>query len=167
MASASPTLGDLFDSFEREVFRLETLDDYSRSGNTDAYRAFMAGDGQPEDYNAHWVEELRTHTGRGKRDYRVHVLTRPLTDYLRFELGRGYRKNMTGEEEFFILDVTNRANPLEGVPDFWLFDSEHAAAMRYDDRGAFLGAAVAPPGEVADFIGHRDKALAHAEPFTI
>jgi hypothetical protein len=29
------TLGDLFDTFEREAFRLESLDDYGKSGNVD------------------------------------------------------------------------------------------------------------------------------------
>jgi len=35
--TTSRALADLFDAFERDAFRLETLDDYSRSGNTDAY----------------------------------------------------------------------------------------------------------------------------------
>jgi hypothetical protein len=166
VTSSSRTLGELFDGFEREAFRLETMDDYSKSGSTDAYQAFMAGERQPEDYNAGWIDELRSHTSRGKRVYRVHILTRPLTDYLRFELGWGYRKNMTGGEEFYILDITEAPNPLEGAPDFWLFDSETAAVMRYDDQGAFLGADVLSPKDSAEFIRHRDAALAHAEPFS-
>ena len=159
------TLGELFDTFECEAFRLETLDDYSKSGNVDAYHAFLAGEPQPDDYNAAWVEELRSHTGKGKRIYRVHILSRPLTDYLRFELGWGYRKNMSGGEEFFILDTTERPNPLENVPDFWLFDSESMAAMSYSGDGKFLGSQVLPPDRAAEFIRYRDTALAHAEPF--
>ena len=111
MTTSSRTLGDLFDTFEREAFRLETLDDYSKSGSVDAYHAFLAGDPQPDDYNAGWVEELRSNTEKGKRIYRVHILSRPLTDYLRFELGWGYRKNMTGGEEFFVLDITESPTP--------------------------------------------------------
>ncbi|MDT9690226.1 hypothetical protein Q5762_18140 [Streptomyces sp. P9(2023)] len=163
--ASSRTLGDLFDSFEHQAFRLETLSDYSRSGSVDAYGAFLAGRPQPEDYNADWVAELRSHTSEGKRVYRVHVLARPLTDYLRFELGWGYRKNMTGGEEFFILDVTEVPNPLEGVPDFWLFDSVDTAVMRYDEQGAFQGVDVLAATEAEGFIGYRDTALAHAEPF--
>jgi len=166
VTSSSQTLGGLFDSFEREAFRLETLDDYSKSGNVDAYRMFLAGEPQPDDYNAGWVEELRSHTGRGKRVYRVHVLSRPLTDYLRFELGWGYRKNTTGGEEFFILDITGKPNPLEGIPDFWFFDSSSVAVMRYDEDGKYLGSDVLPPGRAAAFTVYRDKALAHAEPFS-
>ncbi|MDT9701459.1 DUF6879 family protein [Streptomyces sp. P17] len=166
MTTSSRTLGDLFDTFQREAFRLETLDDYSKSGNVDAYHAFLAGEPQPDDYNAGWVEELRSHTGKGKRVYRVHILRRPLTDYLRFELGWGYQKNMSGGEEFFILDVTDRPNPLQGVPDFWLFDSESVAVMNYDGAGKYRGSEVLSSERTAEFAGHRDAALTHAEPFT-
>ncbi len=166
MTTSSRTLGDLFDTFEHEAFRLETLDDYSKSGNVDAYRAFLAGEQQSVDYNARWVEELRSHTSKGKRVYRVHILSRPLTDYLRFELGWGYRKNMSGGEEFFILDTTDRPSPLENVPDFWFFDSESVAVMSYDGTGKFLGSEILPPERVAEFTRYRDVALAHAEPFT-
>lgn len=166
MTTSSRTLGELFDTFEREAFRLETLDDYSNSGSVDAYHTFLAGEPQPDDYNAGWVEEVRSHTRVGKRIYRVHILSRPLTDYLRFELGWGYRKNAAGGEEFFILDTTGKCNPLENVPDFWLFDSESAAVMNYDGVGKFLGAEVVSPEQAAEFAAYRDKALAHAEPFT-
>ncbi|WEB42266.1 hypothetical protein MOV08_25480 [Streptomyces yunnanensis] len=166
MTTSSKTLGDLFDSFEREAFRLETLDDYSKSGSVDAYQAFLDGEPQPDDYNAGWVEELRSHTEQGKRVYRVHILSRPLTDYLRFELSWGYQKNMTGGEEFFILDITGKPNPLENAPDFWFFDSESAAVMNYDDSGKYLGSEVLAPERTAEFTRYRDAALAHAEPFT-
>ncbi|MGK5640457.1 DUF6879 family protein [Streptomyces sp. URMC 126] len=165
MTSSSRSLGDLFAQFRREAFRLETLDDYGRSGNTEAYRTFLAGDPQPADYNAEWVAEVRSHTGQGKRVYRAHIVSRPLTTYLRYELGWGYRKNMSGGEEFFILDITDRPNPLAGAPDFWLFDSETAAVMRYDERGTFLGADVLSADASADYVRYRDEALAQAQPF--
>ncbi|MGW4446506.1 DUF6879 family protein [Streptomyces sp. NPDC004682] len=165
MTTSSRSIGDLFDAFEHEAFRLETLDDYSKSGSVDAYHAFLAGEPQPDDYNAGWVERLRSYTGNGKRVYRVHILSRPLTDYLRFELGWGYRKNMTGGEEFFILDVTEKPNPLEGVPDFWFFDSESVAVMSYDGDGKYLGSEVLPGEQAERFKQYRDLALAHAEPF--
>ncbi|WP_340559031.1 DUF6879 family protein [Streptomyces sp. GSL17-111] len=166
MTTSSRALADLFDTFERDAFRLETLNDYSRSGNIDAYRAFLAGSPQPEDYNAAWIDELRSHTEMGKRVHRVHVLSRPLTEYLRFELGWGYRKNMSGGEEFAILDITDQPNPLEGVPDFWIFDSAHVAVMHYDSSGGYEGAEILPAERATDFARFRDTALAHAQPFT-
>lgn len=165
MTSSSKSIGELFDTFEHEAFRLETLDDYGKSGNVDAYEAFRAGLPQPPDYNARWVGEVRSHTGKGKRIYRVHVLSRPLTPYLRFELGWGYVKNMTGGEEFFILDTTDKPNPLAGVADFWLFDETTPLVLRYDEAGAVTSRETLAGDRAHEFIGYRDTALAHAEPF--
>ncbi|SPE57498.1 hypothetical protein SNS2_3169 [Streptomyces netropsis] len=159
-------LGELFDTFEREAFRLETLADYSKSGNVDAYQAFLSGQPQPDDYNESWLSEVRAHTGDGKRIYRVHILSRPLTPYLRFELGWGYRRNATGGEEFFILDTTDKPNPLESVEDFWLFDEGTAVVMHYDDTGAITERETMPDSRAPEFVTIRDMALAHAEPFS-
>ena len=161
----SEDLAELFDTFEREAFRLETLSDYSGSGNSDAYQAFLAGKPRPADYNESWVSELRSHTGSGKRIYRVHVLSRPLTPYLRFELGWGYQKNATGGEEFFILDTTDKPDPLDGVDDFWLFDATTAVTMLYDAEGAVSARRTMPGSRAQEFVDHRDAALAAAEPF--
>ena len=73
---------------------------------------------------------------------------------------------MSGGEEFFVLDITEKSNPLEEVPDFWFFDSESVAVMNYDGAGKYTGSEVLPPERTAEFIRHRDTALAHAEPFT-
>uniref|UniRef100_UPI001BE49FC1 DUF6879 family protein n=1 Tax=Streptomyces polyasparticus TaxID=2767826 RepID=UPI001BE49FC1 len=163
---ASRSLGDLFDDFQREAFRLETLDDYSRSGSVDAYRLFLDGQPQPADYNADWLEEVQAHVDAGRRMYRVHILTRPLTPYLRFELGWGYVTNATAGEEFFILDVTDQPSPLpSGVGDFWLFDSTTAAPMHYSHDGKYLGADVLPEDQGGRYVTYRDTALAHAVPF--
>jgi hypothetical protein len=162
---ASRNLGDLFDHFQREAFRLETLDDYSQSGNVDAYQLFLDSKDKPADSNADWLKEVRSHTSAGRRMYRVHVLSRPLTPYLRFELGWGYVTNATAGEEFFILDVTEQPNPLpDHVGDFWLFDSTSPARFSYSD-GKFLGADLLPDEEGPKYVSYRDMTLAHAVPF--
>ncbi|MFC5722558.1 DUF6879 family protein [Streptomyces gamaensis] len=153
----------LFADFRREAFRLETLDDYTGSSDPENLRAFLSGEAQPEDYNQEWADEVRANVEAGKRMYRVHILSRPLTDYLRFELGWGYRKNAGSGEEFFILDTTDQPNPLEGVPDFWMFDETTTVTMNYGAGGKFLGAESQP--DVAAWTAHRDTALAHAVPF--
>ncbi|WP_255308212.1 DUF6879 family protein [Streptomyces marincola] len=159
-----PTLGELFDSFRREAFRLETLDDYSGSGSTDAYQAFLAGEKKPDSYNSDWISEVSGHVGEGKRIYRVHVLSRPLTPYLRFELGWGYRTNATAGEDFFILDVTDSPNPVAGIGDFWMFDEKFSVPMEYRD-GTMTGYAVLTGVRAQEFVGYRDAALRHAVPF--
>ncbi|GAA2153453.1 hypothetical protein GCM10009760_51180 [Kitasatospora kazusensis] len=166
MTTSSRTLGDWFSEFNREAFRLETLDDYSRSGGVEAYHAFLAGEEQPEGYkNAGWVKTVAGATRAGKRMYRVHVVSRPLTDYLRFELGWGYQRNAEAGEEFFILDATSRENPIPEAPDFWLFDDATVAAMKYDEGGKYLGTEFLEGDRLAQFQAYRDTAMAHAVPF--
>ncbi|TVL91745.1 DUF6879 family protein [Streptomyces sp. SAJ15] len=153
----------LFSEFRREAFRLETLDDYTGSSSAEMFRVFMAGDPQPDDYNQEWVDEVRANIDAGKRMYRVHVLARPLTDYLRFELGWGYRKSIGAGEEFFILDITDGVNPLEDVPDFWMFDESTVVSMDYGAGGTFLGAE--SHSDMAPWLKRRDVALSRAVPF--
>ncbi|MBT2456587.1 DUF6879 family protein [Streptomyces sp. ISL-86] len=167
MTTSSKTLGDWFQDFDREAFRLETLDDYSKSGGVDAYRAFLAGEAQPEDYKtAGWLTTVGAAVQSGKRIYRVHILARPLTDYLRFELSWGYRRNMTVGEEFFILDTTSQENPIPDAPDFWLFDDRAVGAMNYDGQGKYLGAELLGEDQLSRFLTYRDTAMAHAVPFS-
>ncbi|QDY77921.1 DUF6879 family protein [Streptomyces qinzhouensis] len=163
MSISSAEFEKLFSDFRREAFRLETLDDYSASSDPDMIRAFLAGEPQPDDYNQEWADEVRGNIEAGKRMYRVHILRRPITDYLRFELGWGYRKNEKAGEEFFILDITDRPNPLEGVPDFWMFDESSVVSMNYGEGGKFLGAEshFGP----TEWMVRRDLALSRAIPF--
>ncbi|MFE7116736.1 DUF6879 family protein [Streptomyces sp. NPDC057654] len=158
--------GRLFDDFQQEAFRLETRDDYSKSGGVAAYKAFLAGEPQPEEQkSAEWVTTVRDAVRAGRRMYRVHILSRPLSDYLRFELAWGYQRNQAAGEEFFILDTTEQENPLEGVPDFWAFDERSIVPMRYSDDGAFLGAEVLKGSQAAKWMEYRDVAMSHAVPF--
>ncbi|GAA0459078.1 DUF6879 family protein [Streptomyces sp. NPDC046215] len=167
MTTSSKTLGDWLKTFDREAFRLETLDDYSKSGGVDAYRAFLAGEPQPEEYKtAGWVKTVGDAVRSGKRIYRVHILARPLTDYLRFELSWGYHRNMAAGEEFFILDTTSEENPIPDAPDFWLFDERSVGAMSYDGDGTYLGTDFLGEEHLSRFLAYRDAAMARAVPFS-
>ncbi|MCX4693276.1 DUF6879 family protein [Streptomyces sp. NBC_01408] len=166
MTTSSKTLGDWLKDFDREAFRLETLDDYGKSGGVDAYHAFLAGEPQPEEYKAaEWMATVGNAVQSGKRIYRVHILARPLTDYLRFELSWGYRRNMAVGEEFFILDTTSQENPIPDAPDFWLFDERTVGAMSYDGEGKYLGVDFLGEDQLSRFLAYRDAAMAQAVPF--
>ncbi|MBT2229178.1 DUF6879 family protein [Nonomuraea sp. NEAU-A123] len=157
--------GKLFETFDREAFRLETLDYYDAAGTRTGLPAFLAGEDEPEQFkNSPWVTTVRNAVQAGKRMYRVHVVATPLTDYLRFEFAWGYHRNAAAGEEFFILDLAEHDVP--GLPDhdFWLFDERKTVRMGYDSQGAYTGADVLPESQTSEYIRYRDIALKHAEP---
>ncbi|MYQ77338.1 MULTISPECIES: DUF6879 family protein [unclassified Streptomyces] len=167
MTTSSKSLGDWLEGFEREAFRLETLDDYSKSGGVEAYQAFLAGEPQPESYRTSgWITTVGNAVRSGKRIYRVHILARPLTDYLRFELSWGYRRNMAAGEEFYILDTTTQRNPIPDAPDFWMFDERTVGRMSYTPDGRYTGSEFLGEDRLPTYLTFRNKAMEHATPFT-
>ena len=60
---------------------------------------------------------------------RVHAVTEPLSDYLRFEIGWSYQLTAAVGEDIRI----SRATAALPRTDYWLFDSRALARMHYDD----------------------------------
>jgi Family of unknown function (DUF6879) len=81
------TLLDRLAAFRYSVFRLEALQDYRGSGEEDAQAAFQAGQPLPLTPALRtWTHLVRQRVHSGCVVQRVHVITLPLTDYIRFEL---------------------------------------------------------------------------------
>lgn len=164
------TLDDLdpiFDAhYTRTAFRLEVLPQYGvASDGTDVAR-YLAGepDPTPERKNP-WLDELRAEKAAGKYRHRVHVLTRPLTGYLRYECEWGYVPNVAAGETVRILDLTSRTAPAGLIDEeFWLLDDDTVVVMHYNADGEFLGADLA--NDVGRYVRARDVAVAASEDFT-
>jgi hypothetical protein len=163
-------LADCFDHFTATAFRLETLDSYDTPGEAAGLAAFRAGQPVPERsmWGTLWVGRISNSIATGKHWSRVHIVTRPVTEYVRYAIGSYLESSAAGED----ISLANR----DSVPaleelrtDFWLFDHEtsypFAAIISYDDAGRYLGADVtdAPP-VIARCIGQRALALAAAQP---
>ena len=154
--------GRLFQAFERTAFRLETLAVYDVEEEQEEFVDFLAGKPlPPESADNPWVRSM---TGLGKQVGRVHVLSSPLSDYLRYELA-WYPGNIAAGESIGIIDTAQRA--VAGLPnhDFWLFDDVRVYRMHYTDAGQFLGGELLPDDRLDEYRGYRDIALAHAVPF--
>lgn len=152
----------LFQTFERTAFRLETLAEYDVDAEREEFADFLAGKGLPATCSDNpWVRSM---TDRGKQVGRVHVLSSPLTDYLRYEMA-SYPGNIKAGETIGILDTTYQA--VSGLPDhdFWLFDDAKVYRMHYTDAGQFIGAELLPHDRLDEYCRYRDIALAHAVPF--
>jgi len=148
--------------FEREAFRLELLDCYDSPAARERVQRFMAGEREGQPARAFWDGLLAEARRAGKSMSRVHVVSEPLTNYLRWELDY-YRGSVAAGEDIRIIPRARAAGlDLPGF-DFWLFDGRAAAVMVYDERGAWLHSEIVTDlGFVAACCHWRDVAMHHA-----
>ena len=89
----------------------KTLPQYLVPQEAEEFARFKAGETFPDIQEDGWTEQIRRHKTEGRTTGRVHIVTRPLSDYLRFEFARYYRHSVRAGEDIRILDVTERPNP--------------------------------------------------------
>ncbi|GAA2116686.1 hypothetical protein GCM10009802_17280 [Streptomyces synnematoformans] len=155
----------MFQNFKQEAWRLEMLPQYRVPQEAEEVQAFRDGKRiDPASYASSYTERLIRQHSEGKRNGRVHVVTRPLSEYLRFEFSRYYRAHALAGEEIRILDVTDRPNPLADAQDFWLFDRSTVVLMNYEPDGKQIGRKLYE-GDPAQFLEYQRIALAESVPF--
>ncbi|WP_282696798.1 DUF6879 family protein [Streptomyces sp. CC208A] len=150
---------DKFKTFQTEAWRLETLPQYLVPQEAEELAAFKAGARFPGPYEDAWMALVRT-----RNVGRVHIVTRPLTDYLRFEFERYYRHQAPAGEDIRILDITDRPNPLPDVQDFWMFDRSTVVLMKYEADGTQIERELYE-GDPAPFLEYQRIAIAESVPF--
>ena len=80
-----------FERFTREAWRLEALPQYLMPQEAEELEAFKAGARiDPQTVSNEYTDRLRRQAIEGRPQGRVHVVTRPLSDYLRFEFHQYY-----------------------------------------------------------------------------
>ncbi|MFD9689062.1 DUF6879 family protein [Kitasatospora sp. NPDC059088] len=154
----------VFDTFEREAFRLETRSAYAMPGEDEEFREFLATGELDIPEDDPWLTRVRTYRASGRRICRVHVLTRPLSDYLRYEFA-AYAHNVKAGEDIRILDLTGRDDP--GLPDqdFWMFDDTTVVDMRYRSDGTQSGRELLEDPDLEQYRHWRGLALSLSVPF--
>ncbi|MGO4418683.1 DUF6879 family protein [Streptomyces sp. MCAF7] len=154
-----------FEGFQREAWRLETLPQYLMPQEAEEFAAFKAGHRvAPHTVSNEYTDRLRRQVAEGRTQGRVHIVTRPLSDYLRFEFSQYYAPHALAGEQIRILDVTDRDNPLEGVQDYWMFDRTEVVLMNYHSDGRQINRQVYE-GDLAQFIEYQRIAVAESVPF--
>jgi hypothetical protein len=134
-----------FDGFTTSAWRLEALQQYTVDEEQERIRAWREGLPRPERSvrTSPWLRRVAVSTAAGMRWGRVHVVARPLSEYVRYEMG-GYIESAAAGEEIRIADQAAHPGLADMGPDFWLFDEgrpgEFAILMSYDDQGHWLGA---------------------------
>ncbi|MFE8939933.1 DUF6879 family protein [Streptomyces sp. NPDC007872] len=153
-----------FETFQREAWRLETLPEYRVPQEAEEIAAFLAGERiDPHAYSNEYTDDLKRVRREGRSKGRVHIVTRPLSDYLRYEF-MYYQPHAWAGEDIRILDVTDRANPLEGVQDFWMFDRSEVVLMNYGPDGTQINREI-HEGDVSPFLEYQRIALTESVPF--
>ncbi|MFI1362566.1 DUF6879 family protein [Streptomyces griseochromogenes] len=152
-----------FDAMQQEAWRLETLPVYRVPQEEEAIRRFLAGEPVTREATQPWFDRVKAYVADGRNVGRVHIVTQPLSDYLRFEFEH-YRHNVEAGETVRILDVTKRPNPLVGVQDFWMFDRSQIVLMHYEPDGTQIGREV-HEGDPEPFREYQRIAVAESVPF--
>jgi hypothetical protein len=145
------------------AFRLETLPQY-QTASDERFHAFREGRPLPERSVATdpWLAQLAGATAAGHSWQRVHVVTQPLSEYLRYELLTGL-ENVAAGEDVRIADRDVFPELATLTRDFWLFDADAEGAtallLRYDHAGEYLGAEISTDPDVLNRCW-RQRALA-------
>jgi hypothetical protein len=154
-----------FDSYQREAFRLETLPAYGVSKEQGGFERFLTTGKLDIPDDDPWLVRVRHFRHTGRWVGRVHVISRPLTDYLRYEFAV-YCRNVEAGEDVRILDLTDRPDPGLPAQDFWIFDETAVVRMDYDLDGTQLGRELLEDIDPAPYVAWKRLALEFAEPFT-
>lgn len=156
--------------FDHSAWRLELLDWYTSPATERRLTRFLAGEHVTAAERAPWLSMLRRDLAAGKTIGRVHVITEPLTDYLRYELACYESSGQVGEDIRILPGSLADGLDLPGF-DFWLFDAGYpgarAAINVYGERGAWLRSEfITEPGFVAHCCRWRDAAMSRAIPLS-
>lgn len=155
-------------SFQHERFRLETRPGYTVPEEEEELRRWRAGEKRPaaELYTDPYLVKVRGHARAGRRMRRVHTVTSPLNEHLRFQCEWGYAFSIQAGEEVHLLDFATTSDP--GLPsqDFWLLDDEHVVLMHYAADGTQLGRELLQNTDPAPYVRYKNLALEHAMPLT-
>ncbi len=96
---------------------------------------------------------------------RVHIVSEPVTDYVRFSLLHGYPASVEAGEDVRILGLAAASDAGLRRDDFWLFDDDLAALLAYDGDGRVERVSVTnEPGTLTLLCSTRDRSLRLASP---
>jgi len=163
--------GSLLPTFRHSAFRLETLQRYAVEAEAERFQAWLERRPLPErsaETNP-WLRRISETTEAGAKWSRVHLVRRPLTDYLGYEFV-SYRESAIAGQDTRIVDLDDHPELATLHEDFWLLDGDEpdalAVLMRYDPDGRFLGAwRTDDPPVVEACRQQRDVVMAASVPF--
>ena len=155
---------EFFNAFKREAFRLETLPVYDMASEQAEFDSFLATGELHIPDDDQWLTRVRHFRATGRWVGRVHMLTRPLNDYMRYEFAV-YRHTVRAGEDVRILDTTDQPDTALPSQDFWLFDESAVVRMDYTPSGVQVGRELLEAVDPTPYVACKRLALAKAVPF--
>lgn len=160
----------LFDQFDHSAWRLEIQGHYDEPDEGELLARFVAGEqGATEaalTWFADWPAWITEQRAAGKHVDRVRVLTDPLTDYLRWQLGIITAPAVEAGEDIRVLPADVATGLPLGSQDFWMFDDHLVAVLEFDQGQVTHARLLDDPTHVEPFHAIRAAAWDHALRFT-
>lgn len=124
-------------TFATTAFRLEARQLYAGDDEATAFAAWRecgAIPGASEPLISGWTDIVRARVEAGATIRRVHVVKRPMTEYVRFELALQREHSVPAGEQVRVVDAEVHPD-LAQMDDFWLLDDRVGVRLIYDDAG--------------------------------
>lgn len=153
-----------WDSLRAEWFKVEVLQDYSGEDDGPSLQAWLAGDKarsihlMQDEVSLEWVKDCQKVLARGVKLNRVHIIERPLSEYMLWELEHYKNINIPqcGEQVFLV-----EKNDIRGLSlpagDLMLFDNKRAVINAYSSDGRVVS---------SDFYDEADNIQSFLRPRT-
>lgn len=155
-------LGALFPAVRRASWRWECQPQYAV--DADEVEAWLAGEPTKDDDWRPWLDYIRGLRNKRIPFERVRVLDDPPNTYQQWIIGTADGAVAAGEDIRWLSRAIARER---GMPtyDFYVFDEERVAIMRFDDAGVLTGLELDDdPAVVAEHLEYRSRVWAEATP---
>ncbi|HEY6424057.1 MAG TPA: hypothetical protein VIY28_12580 [Pseudonocardiaceae bacterium] len=149
-------------TFATSAFRLETRQAYASDEETAAFAAWQEHGRIPDAVDpliAAWTGMVRPRIEGGAVMRRVHVVSHPMTEYLRFELVLQRAHSIPAGEQVRVVDADLHPD-LACADDFWLLDDRVGVRLIYDESGQLIRLVRMSTGEVSTARSVRGAAWA-------
>jgi hypothetical protein len=123
--------------------------------------AFKRGEKVQLPENHPWPPLVKRQCSAGKVMQRARVVSRPPTEYERFELSL-YPHSIEAGEQICVYERGSIPEIFRYEADFWLFDNHTVYIFNYDAEGRFLG--TEPAYDMVTYRRIRDLALERSIP---
>ena len=156
-----PDLGWWLENFKESAFRLERCPSYNMPEEAEMLAAFKRGEKVQLPENHPWPPLVKRQCSAGKVMQRARVVSRPPTEYERFELSL-YPHSIEAGEQICVYERGFIPEIFRYEVDFWLFDNHTVYILNYDAEGHFLG--TEPAYDMVTYRRIRDLALERSIP---